>query len=202
MSGAVAGHRHAVGRRGQGQDRRPAHRPRLRGGAVPGRAQRRPHPRHRGDAHRAASRSVRGDAQRGAVSRRARRRAVADRARRRDAHAGRARRAGGGAGAGERRVPAHPPLPRGARPGPRGGAGSGRDRHHRTRVSDPPTKTRPRAGRFGRGISWNPRGWMRSSGRSTSTTTSSSPDGSARSRSTSRRSAMRSMLPSSGSGRS
>ena len=39
--------RHPVGRRGQGQDRRPAHRARRRRGALPGRPQRRPHAGHR-----------------------------------------------------------------------------------------------------------------------------------------------------------
>ena len=125
---------HPVGRRGQGQDRRLADRPRPGRGALPGRPQRRPHAGHRRAQDGAAADPFGRHARRRGLLHRQRRGrrpgAPADRDR---AHRA-ARRGRALAAVRQRILPADPALSRRDRPCPRGAAREQRqrqDRHHR-----------------------------------------------------------------------
>ena len=127
-------HRHAVGRRGQGQDRRLAHRPRAGRGALPGRPQRRPHAGDRRQEDRAAPDPVGHPARQRRLLHRQRRGGLAAGAGRGDGRARSGRRARRRRTAlHQRSLPADSSLPLGARPRARGGEGRKEDRHHRAR---------------------------------------------------------------------
>ncbi len=123
--------RYPVGRRGQGQAGRLAHRERTRRGAFPGWAQRRPHPGHQRRQDRAAPDPQRHHARRSPVLHRQRRGVVGRQAVRGDRGPGARRRRGALAPAHQRGLPVDPAGTRGAGRGARGGARAGRPRPHR-----------------------------------------------------------------------
>ena len=148
-------HRRPVGRRGQGQDRRLAHRERAGCRALSGRPQRRPYARHRRTQDGAAAHSVGRAARRRAHPDRQRRRAVAVRAAAGNRRARGGRRQGAPAAAHIARVPARAAGPRRTRPGARERARRCEDRHHRPRHR-PRVRGQGRAARAARAGSADP----------------------------------------------